>query len=439
MRIKSITLQNIRLFGQEAQTLSFDENKPVTVILGNNGCGKSTILDAASIMLSTFTGSFPGNAEKNFNDWDVHIQHSDVIANHLVYKANISAEKEYEISRYRKGFGKAPASNLKAFKEYAETLQKQIVEGSKAIELPVLAYYGTNRAYLQTPARRTYSKKLYRRWDCYNSSLDSSTEFRRFFSWFDNKEDEERREKEERKDFDYRDPVLESVRKAIRDLLKGRYANPRIDIHPLRFDLDQLDNQGQVDKTLRLEQFSDGYKIIIAMVADIASRMAEGNPDMDEPLMTSGIVLIDEVDLHLHPKWQRTILKDLHRVFPNVQFIVTTHSPIILLGAADIAQIVLLDGSHIIDDTNLDISRYDVSQILLTQLFGLESVYSPKYDEMFKRHEDLLLRYHTLTKEEQEELSKLDKQMRDFSYSQSLDDIKINDLVKKMAKKLNIE
>ena len=175
------------------------------------------------------------------------------------------------------------------------------------------------------------------------------------------------------------------------------------------------------------------------MLADIASRMAEGNPDMDEPLMTSGIVLIDEVDLHLHPKWQRTILKDLHRVFPNVQFIVTTHSPIILLGAADIAQIVLLDGSHIIDDTNLDISRYDVSQILLTQLFGLESVYSPKYDEMFKRHEDLLLRYHTLTKEEQEELSKLDKQMRDFSYSQSLDDIKINDLVKKMAKKLNIE
>lgn len=154
MRIKSITLQNIRLFGQEAQTLSFDENKPVTVILGNNGCGKSTILDAASIMLSTFTGSFPGNAEKNFNDWDVHIQHSDVIANHLVCKANISAEKEYEISRYRKGFGKAPASNLKAFKEYAETLQKQIVEGSKAIELPVLAYYGTNRAYLQTPADR---------------------------------------------------------------------------------------------------------------------------------------------------------------------------------------------------------------------------------------------------------------------------------------------
>lgn len=425
------------MFGNESQTIIFDASKPVTIILGNNGSGKSTILDVASIMLSAFTGSFPGNSEKQFTDADIHVDDNNTLSDYLSCKAVISADMDYDIERYRRGLSKAPQPQLKSLRAYAESLLTRLK--TPDAELPILAYYGTNRTYLQTPARRTYSKKLYRRWDCYNSSLDTSTEFRRFFSWFDNKEDEERREKEERKDFDYRDPVLESVRKAIRDLLKGRYANPRIDIHPLRFDLDQLDNQGQVDKTLRLEQFSDGYKIIIAMVADIASRMAEGNPDMDEPLMTSGIVLIDEVDLHLHPKWQRTILKDLHRVFPNVQFIVTTHSPIILLGAADIAQIVLLDGSHIIDDTNLDISRYDVSQILLTQLFGLESVYSPKYDEMFKRHEDLLLRYHTLTKEEQEELSKLDKQMRDFSYSQSLDDIKINDLVKKMAKKLNIE
>lgn len=437
MRLKSLTLRNVRLFGNESQTISFDAAKPVTIILGNNGSGKSTILDAASIMLSAFTGSFPGNSEKLFTDADIHVDDNNTLSDYLSCKAVISADTDYEIERYRRGISKAPQPQLKSLRTLAESLLSRLK--THEVGLPILAYYGTNRTYLQTPARRTYSQARYSRWDCYNSALDSATEFKRFFSWFDNKEDEERREKEERKDFDYRDPVLESVRKAIRDLLKGRYANPRIDIHPLRFDLDQLDNQGQVDKTLRLEQFSDGYKIIIAMVADIASRMAEGNPDMDEPLMTSGIVLIDEVDLHLHPKWQRTILKDLHRVFPNVQFIVTTHSPIILLGAADIAQIVLLDGSHIIDDTNLDISRYDVSQILLTQLFGLESVYSPKYDEMFKRHEDLLLRYHKLTKEEQEELSKLDKQMRDFSYSQSLDDIKINDLVKKMAKKLNIE
>ena len=88
-------------------------------------------------------------------------------------------------------------------------------------------------------------------------------------------------------------------------------------------------------------------KIIIAMVADIASRMAEGNPGIENPLEASGVILIDEIDLHLHPKWQREILRKLHEVFPNVQFIVTTHSPIILQGASDIAQIVVLDGDTI--------------------------------------------------------------------------------------------
>ena len=439
MRLKSITLRNIRLFGDEAQTLVFDERKPVTVILGNNGCGKSTILDAASIMLSSFTGAFPGNVEKNFSDWDVHIQHLEDIADYLACKATISEERDFEISRFRKGQTKAPASNLKPLKEYAESLQRQINEGNSHTELPILAYYGTNRAYLQTPARRTYSNKIFRRWDCYNSALDSSTEFKRFFSWFDNKEDEERREKEKRKDFNYKDPVLEAVRKAICDLLNNKYSNPRIDIRPLRFDIDQIDDQGQVEKTLRLEQFSDGYKIVIAMVADIASRMAEANPNLTNPLKTSGIVLIDEVDLHLHPKWQRTILKDLNRVFPNVQFIVTTHSPIILLGATDIAQIVLLDGYHIIDDTNVDISRYDVSQVLLTQLFGLESVYSPEYDKLFNQHRDLLRRYNTLNEDEKRELSQLDNEMKDFSYGQSLKDVQINDLLKKISKKLDIE
>lgn len=76
------------------------------------------------------------------------------------------------------------------------------------------------------------------------------------------------------------------------------------------------------------------------MVADLAARMAEANPSMPNPLIGKGIVLIDEVDLHLHPLWQRIILKQLNHTFPNIQFIVSTHSPIIVVGASNIAQIV---------------------------------------------------------------------------------------------------
>lgn len=80
MRIKSLSLKNIRLFGDKPQTVSFDADKNVVILLGNNGCGKSTILDAASILLSSYVGSFPGNTAKSFKDSDVHILSDNQVA-----------------------------------------------------------------------------------------------------------------------------------------------------------------------------------------------------------------------------------------------------------------------------------------------------------------------------------------------------------------------
>ena len=78
---------------------------------------------------------------------------------------------------------------------------------------------------------------------------------------------------------------------------------------------------------------SDGEKGIISLVADIAYRMALLNPNLlDKVLETPGVVLIDEIDLHLHPSWQKKIMDNLMSIFPNIQFIVTTHSPSILLN-----------------------------------------------------------------------------------------------------------
>lgn len=134
--------------------------------------------------------------------------------------------------------------------------------------------------------------------------------------------------------------------------------------------MDRIDDDGSTSE-LRIEQLSEEYKIVIAMVADLAARMAEANPGMDNPLNTTGIVLIDEVDLHLHPRWQREILLQLTKVFPNIQFIVSTHSPVIVVGAAEIAQIVNLN--NINDDENLiheDVQISNVGQVLLSDLFA---------------------------------------------------------------------
>lgn len=437
MRIEQITLKNVRLFGGNEQVLTFDSGKNITILLGNNGSGKSTILDTLSVMLSSFIGVFPGNSLKNFKDSDVHIEDDNHMADYLYAKMNLNVDgNHYQLTRYRKGLNKPQSSEIKEFKGYAENLKTQIAAGEN-VNLPILAYYGTGRGQIKAPERKRGFQTVFAQWDCYNSSLEASTDFKRFFAWYDMMEDEERRERERRRDFNYHSALLQVVRHAIEAFVDNKYRNPHIDIHPLRFVMDEYED-GRKMKELRLEQFSDGYKIVIAMVADIASRMAEGNPMMENPLEASGIILIDEIDLHLHPKWQREILRKLHEVFPNVQFIVTTHSPIILQGASDIAQVVVLDGTNI-RSCSSEFTNYDVSQILLSELFGLKSVQAPIYDRDIQEQEDLLKRYGQLTDEEKNRLDVLDEKLKGLSYSTSLDDMKMKKYVDEIANQLNLK
>lgn len=219
---------------------------------------------------------------------------------------------------------------------------------------------------------------MFNRWDCYDNVHEADTNFKRFFAWFDLMEDEERREQAHLRNFDYKNPVLEAVRSAVERMVDN-FEKPRIETRPLRFVVDQIMPDGS-KKELRIEQLNDGYKIAIAMVADIAARMAEANPKKENPLLTSGIILIDEIDLHLHPQWQRTILKNLHTIFPNVQFIVTTHSPSVILGALEIAQIIKLENGRLSIENSVEkYHNYDVSRLLLSDLFELDNVRTDQY------------------------------------------------------------
>ena len=110
-------------------------------------------------------------------------------------------------------------------------------------------------------------------------------------------------------------------------------SRPRMAANPFRFVVSavSVSESGETEtQTLELEQLSGGYRIVLALAADLARRMAQGNPHLDDPLQSEAIVLIDEVDLHLHPSWQQRVLPDLTRTFPNSQFIVSTHSPQVL-------------------------------------------------------------------------------------------------------------
>ena len=101
-------------------------------------------------------------------------------------------------------------------------------------------------------------------------------------------------------------------------------------------------------KRLEIVQIlSDGEKCLLALVGDLARRLSLLNTDKDNPLHGEGVVLIDEIDLHLHPKWQRSVVASLERTFPNCQFIITTHSPQVVGELAPKAVLLLRDGKFL--------------------------------------------------------------------------------------------
>lgn len=438
MRLNKISIANMRLVGEEARELNIDPDKNVLILLGDNGFGKTTILDAIATTMAPYSAQFPGIADYQLSDLDVHINRHGRRSKYLTINAEFSDNGVTMTSvRYRKGTQNPPKTNYEQLKQAAIAKKEAILAGEADVQLPIFAYYGTGRGQFQVPERRRGFQQAFERWDCYKSAINPETDFKRFFGWFDLMEDQERRDREKLWDFGYKSPVLEAVRKALDEIVEG-YKNPRIETRPLRFIMDRIDEDGSKHE-LRIEQLSEGYKIVIAMVADLAARMAEANPEMENPLNTSGIVLIDEVDLHLHPKWQREILIQLTKVFPNLQFIVSTHSPVIVVGAAEIAQVVNLNTIN--DDENLHqngIQVSNVGQVLLSDLFGLEYLYSPEWDDKIKER-NVILAKNELAPEDEVRLAQLDEALKGLTSLQDSNAIRSTQLIEKLARELNIE
>ncbi len=139
-------------------------------------------------------------------------------------------------------------------------------------------------------------------------------------------------------------------------------------------------------------QLGYGYQSLATWVADFASRMVERYPYSENPLAEPAVVLVDEIDLHLHPKWQRELMGRLTKLFPNTQFIATAHSPLIAQAAAAANLAVLRrDGDQVLIDNDVDyIRNWRVDQILTSDLFGLETARSPAIEGMILERQNLL-------------------------------------------------
>ncbi|MBC7774570.1 MAG: AAA family ATPase [Phycisphaerae bacterium] len=389
MKIKKLEINNFRGFRQA--TVEFPESN-LAVFIGVNGQGKSSLLDAVSIVLHgvsnsrALSGSLDDPRLKN-DDIRIGEIEASVKSDLILYGElhNFSQKlRQHEIPHtYSK-----PQNGL---------IQPIFVEKN----LPLIAYYRTNREINLANAPET-PPSMGREAGYFNAINATLNSFSDFVEWFKIEDDVESREIKKLQDFKYQNPRLTPVRRCLSEFLSKLniqfqglrvvqesavqidYANPI-----KKFDL-YINKEGQ---ELKLSQLSHGERALILLVADIARRAAILNSDLDNPLLSEGIVLIDEIELHLHPKWQREVIPALLATFPNIQFLLSTHSPQVL-SRVDSEDIFLLKDGEVLKlssnpkgmDTNaileevMDTPKYPREvDVLVDELFAL--IQQRKFDE----------------------------------------------------------
>ena len=313
MILKSIKLTNFR--GIRDLRLGFTDH--VNVLVGVNGAGKTAVLDCAAIMLSRLVGRIRSTTGTGrlFSEYDITNAESETrIVVEIEFDGSVI---DWSVSKTRRGHRKQTITGLDGVKEVVGLVHSKM-DKDESSSLPIAVYYPTNRAVLDIPLRIRKTHP-FDQLSAYDQALSGNwNSFRVFFEWFRNREDLENEWRLDRSRF--RDPQLQAVRAAVKRFLPG-IGGLRIRRAPLRMIIDKNGEE------LRVDQLSDGEKCTLAMVGDLARRMAIANPALEDPLAGKGVVLIDEVDLHLHPGWQRRVVSSLEETFPNCQFLVSTHSP----------------------------------------------------------------------------------------------------------------
>ena len=380
MKLKQVTIENYRAI----ESLDLPLHPQLTVLHGNNGHGKTSVLSAIAVGLGSILRILPNVPSIDFRKTDSRGSRT--------IRVILEATENFHWERRR---GSATRSwrnvGLGPLREAIGKIVTADQDGDAPIDLPIVAFYDTDRAAFDAPQTRRGFGSEFSRYAALTDALAAKTNFREFFKWFYAKENDELRQQREARDFNFRLKELEAIRNAVERMIPG-VSSPRIETGPLRFVV-SMTSQSDKTETLAIDQLSGGYRNMLALVADLARRMAQGNPHLDDPLQSEAVVLIDEVDLHLHPSWQQRVLPDLMRTFPNAQFIVSTHSPQVLTTVKPEHIVSLYREGDGIVDGGPDAPTYGAeSGYVLSTVMGVKERPSSEHNKFV----DTLERYNTL-------------------------------------------
>lgn len=393
MKIAKMELTNFRCFDYfEAQ---FDPH--LTVLIARNGTGKSTLLDAIALSLGAFITRLPNVKGLSFKKTDFRLNHKGSSPPFMRIRCESTNGIIWDRTERRDQSKRTlcaipPGVGLKELHEYVD----KYIDAHNAGEdytLPIFIYYGTGRAVFDIPLRKRDFCKPFSRFSAFEGALESRTNYKRFVHYFYQLEEREARLQKEARSFDVVLPELQSIRSIIHQLLPEVSNIRSVEPAGIMIDWTADIEEKTITKSFRIEQLSDGYRTSLAMVMDIASRIVEANPQSISPVETEGVILIDEIDLHLHPDWQREFLPRLITIFPNIQFIVSTHSPFILQSVKQ-GLLIDLDKEDITESSSLDqeMSIEDIAE----DIMGMENI---QRSALFNEQVEISDQYYQLLKE----------------------------------------
>ena len=341
LRLTKLEMTNFRCFRKMDKPIEFDPN--LTVIVAKNGCGKTAVLDAIRISLGTFTRGISSLSQANIQKTDATFLPICVGKGKgssypvVVHASGFVDSKECEWMRSLESEkGRTTSKEAKVISDFGMSLRDVVASERDNPELPIVAYYGTGRLWKamlipegEIPVRRDFARESVL--SGYEDALTANSSYAQVKDWM------------AYASLVRANPVecdtsagqaiaaqYSAIEKAVDELLMGTgFRTPHYNISI--GDVALIEDRGGNDEAIvvPVSLTSDGIKAAFSLVADIAYRCVRLNPfyGADACKLTQGVVMIDEVDLFLHPSWQQRILPDLRRIFPKIQFIVTTHSP----------------------------------------------------------------------------------------------------------------
>lgn len=382
MNISQVKIKNFK--GISEKEIFFTPG--FNLIKGENGRGKTSILEAISVGMGGFITGIPEVSSKNISNEDVRKEYKMIGDGSCTCNSYLPVEIELSASingldlswcRAKSTINSTQSSTQP--RDIVKMAEKMAIDEKS--ELPVLIYEAASRVWAQKKLKtdNPFGKKIIRTMGYVDTLVDASN-IKLLENWCI---------KMEMTSFQLRKDIseYEAAKKAVADFM--RTINESDHEYKVFYDTriqELMFVEGE--KILPIKSLSSGYQSLIWMIFDIAYRMAILNPQKGPEITKSnGVILIDEIDMHLHPKWQWNIISALMHVFPNIQFIATTHAPILFASAKNV-NIIDVDGkeieyktSHYGIDINEAINKFQNTEELSPMIKPLSNKISDSIDE----------------------------------------------------------